>query len=848
MVIKSRFRKEIMLFLILFISLFLVSSCEVPPGVQLSGDCGQCTPWEDGTCGAGECEGWEMKQGRQCTGDIFSDEMPARAGEEIPLSPPKGVQFSMGDVPISCLKRCVQSEECTSIHDRTTLCEEYFFGECGQPYQEDEFEVYCSVEEYEFLQCASGPCFVELGNEVCGYSDGTLGSCFCKGDGICHVLYGENDQNSIDCEECTPGEPPIDCNLPDIPGSAGVCNEGLKTCQEDFSWGPCEQITFPVDEICGNGLDDDCDKNPDHVDDDCYFMTCVTEELCEEQYCDLLEDCVDECAIHADCINPPVCGDGDVEYPEVCECGPDQDCGSEDDDVNGQTCEGLGYDGGSLSCAGGCLEFFTGDCTGEAPVCGDGYCEPPEDAVSCPEDCAENPECYDDCTIEGCEGQPCGDEGYICVVGVCELVCDGGEIQCGGECVDPMVDENHCGECDNPCSAGQECINGICDIGEPIECETAEDCPVGYSCIAEICVEDVPTSDCVLTNAYWDIDETDDDAFEGMVVTLTVEGSDCDGEDINFEVYEDDFVLGDDLADVNPERGTFENGVVTSSWLAEYDPFDFLFPVNGYYFKANLVSFPSIETQSVDQLNIRRAQIDYVEHGYYDDWFLKDMEDTAIVYNHNYVSCPFGSIVEGIRFRKFDCDHTNDDCLVMDLRCKDYYTEEVTILGPEHVPEDDYYPKYVKERLIVEERCLNPSQCEPDRDPLSYSSCPSGYNMIGARLRKFDCDHSPGDCLSLDIACFDYMELETELVEHPHVPESNYYYKNWDGVYKVMTDVNCPVDDNYRCSPQEYPDDETFVNCPDGSYAIGSRVRAYDCDSSNYGCLTFDLQCLEWAY
>ncbi|MBT4322045.1 hypothetical protein HOD53_02550, partial [Candidatus Woesearchaeota archaeon] len=48
-----------LIFSILFVSLFLISSCdEYPKDPLLSGGCGECTPWEDGTCGAGECEEW----------------------------------------------------------------------------------------------------------------------------------------------------------------------------------------------------------------------------------------------------------------------------------------------------------------------------------------------------------------------------------------------------------------------------------------------------------------------------------------------------------------------------------------------------------------------------------------------------------------------------------------------------------------------------------------------------------------------------------------------------------------------------------------------------------------------
>jgi hypothetical protein len=57
----------------------------------------------------------------------------------------------------------------------------------------------------------------------------------------------------------------------------------------------------------------------------------------------------------------PVCGDGIVEGDEVCD----------GDDLGGQTCVGVGFDGGSLACLGDCSGFDTSSCTTD-PFCGDG--------------------------------------------------------------------------------------------------------------------------------------------------------------------------------------------------------------------------------------------------------------------------------------------------------------------------------------------------------------------------------------------------------------------------------------------------------------------------------------------
>ena len=179
-----------------------------------------------------------------------------------------------------------------------------------------------------------------------------------------------------------------------------------------------------------------------------------------------------------------------------------------------------------------------GECDGADP-CGDGDCSEDEDCESCPFDCGEcdgeGSDCYDDCSIDGCEGEPCGDEGYVCDEGTCELICDDLETQCNGACVDTMIDENHCGDCTIYCSAGQECILGICEEEFPL-----------------------PFGGCVLGNAFWEFDENDDEFRVGEIVSLTVEGSSaCLGDTLSFEVFEEDGIFEDDPVIYNPESVNF---------------------------------------------------------------------------------------------------------------------------------------------------------------------------------------------------------------------------------------------------------------------------------------------------
>jgi hypothetical protein len=79
-------------------------------------------------------------------------------------------------------------------------------------------------------------------------------------DGFDNDLDGQVDE---DCP-CTPGT--VEACYPGLPGKAGVgaCKMGSHTCvgsdeQEFGVWGPCTGAVTPQDEICGNGIDEDCD-------------------------------------------------------------------------------------------------------------------------------------------------------------------------------------------------------------------------------------------------------------------------------------------------------------------------------------------------------------------------------------------------------------------------------------------------------------------------------------------------------------------------------------------------------------------------------------------------------------
>ncbi|MCH7850131.1 MAG: hypothetical protein IH845_00630 [Nanoarchaeota archaeon] len=109
---------------------------------------------------------------------------------------------------------------------------------------------------------------------------------------------------------------------------------------------------------------------------------------------------------------------------------------------------------------------------------------------------------------------------------------------------------------------------------------------------------------CVLDSAYWSATN----ATEGDVVTLTVEGTNCEGEIVDFSVWENDvdfpFFEGDfdDPVINNPISRVISGGITTTTWISEYQ-------VDGalgigdppeYYFNAVLVSDSSVSIKSSD--------------------------------------------------------------------------------------------------------------------------------------------------------------------------------------------------------------------------------------------------------
>ena len=96
-------------------------------------------------------------------------------------------------------------------------------------------------------------------------------------------------------------------------------------------------------------------------------MGMIDNLLGEEAYCDVY--CIKRCENDADCVDgfcpqngwcvSQTCPNDEIEGPEVCD----------GTDLEGATCESLGFVSGALGCLSDCSDFDTSSCV--APVCQD---------------------------------------------------------------------------------------------------------------------------------------------------------------------------------------------------------------------------------------------------------------------------------------------------------------------------------------------------------------------------------------------------------------------------------------------------------------------------------------------
>jgi len=211
----------------------------------------------------------------------------------------------------------------------------------------------------------------------CGEPDELIKHCECG----CKLDHSD----CVDCD-CVPDCGLRECGPDPVCGaiSCGECQDGM-TCNAE---GRCEAGCVP-----------DC------TDKECGSDGCGDNQNCGE--CDVGWTCNRV----GKCVQPGTCNNGELETYEECE-------GFE---LRGQSCQSLGFDGGTLACSDDCI-LDTSQCR----KCGNGVAEPGE----------------------ACDGSDFGDQSCQSLGFV------GGTLSCQIDCM--MVDTSGC----------HNCGNGTIDTGE----------------------------------------------------------------------------------------------------------------------------------------------------------------------------------------------------------------------------------------------------------------------------------------------------------------------------------------------------------------------------------------------
>ena len=254
----------------------------------------------------------------------------------------------------------------------------------------------------------------------------------------------------------------------------------------------------------------------------------------------------------------PFCGNNRVEW---------QDGGAElcdGADLNGETCDSLGYEAGTLGCSTECSAFDVSACLGEG-VCGNGITDTGEecdDGLEPSQVCDVYDEscfvCTSECTLADGAVRTCGDgvRDVDRVSGSTVEVCDGADVS-GTTCEDlgfpdggVLGCQDDCGNYDLTGCLGDQCGDGV--VGDDEVCEPEAgyngDCPYGDTsctlCSWECILVDGETSYCGDGQVDWQNDETCElgqtyiSACSGETMQCDSncrwEEDECVGDDVNF--------------------------------------------------------------------------------------------------------------------------------------------------------------------------------------------------------------------------------------------------------------------------------------------------------------------------
>jgi cysteine-rich repeat protein len=294
---------------------------------------------------------------------------------------------------------------------------------------------------------------------------------------------------------------------------------------------------------CSDGIDGDndgfidCDDFEDcGLDPACLPSDCGNETLDGTEVCDSGHGCLEDCTCPEEmdpngsggCIDPALCGDGEVNPGEDCDDeGESADC---DADCTFSSCgdSTLNETAGEFCDSGGDTAECDSDCS--IPDCGDGHLNTAAGEVC--DDSGESATCNDDCTTPSCgdsnvnqaAGEDCdtGGESAICDNDCSTPACGDGNLNvtAGEICDDSNTDSSD--GCSADCLSDETCGNGITDTSEGEVCDDSNNLN-GDGCSAN-CLSNETCG-----NGTFDTTEICDGGTDCLLTCLCPEGKASDG-------------------------------------------------------------------------------------------------------------------------------------------------------------------------------------------------------------------------------------------------------------------------------------------------------------------------------
>lgn len=272
----------------------------------------------------------------------------------------------------------------------------------------------------------------------------------------------ENKCAATERESCQTQGKKVDCKV-----KGSLCDVGIQICQDEgllsLKLGDCKPIT-PIPEkgpaLCSDGRDNDCDGKTDKGDPDCKDVcqpgderACYTgpDDTRKEGECrDGIETCSNQGTWPNKCVGE--------KLPSI------ESCNQKDDNCDGKIDEGLKGCQPERCELGDTLPCFS------APT----GCTPKQGSTNyqCIGPCKAG---VQECNAQGvydttCKGEIkpqveiCNGKDDDCngVIDDKPCKCTSGFTNCGGKCFNLKKESQHCGACEQSCSATEHCSSGLC--------------------------------------------------------------------------------------------------------------------------------------------------------------------------------------------------------------------------------------------------------------------------------------------------------------------------------------------------------------------------------------------------